>query len=150
MCVHRVTFILQSLMDSHVHRFFKRTFCCFRFSKKPLLQKSLARSCLTDYFLSTSCRVIFLFLCLHLFMWTQRVLPLFRCSLPTAPCELGVYPSIFVSTPQKDKEQRRLHKLWQHNRGNYTTPTIYQKCKIGAFKNRSTTCQYRPPLPGAP
>ena len=25
--------------------------------------------------------------------------------------------------------QWRLHKLWQHNRGNYTTPTIYQKKK---------------------
>ena len=30
----------------------------------------------------------------------------------------------------KKKRQWSLHKLWQHNRGNYTTPTIYQKIII--------------------
>ena len=40
----------------------------------------------------------------------------------------GAQPRVSLIQPNFQKEiQWRLHKLWQHNRGNCTTPTIYQK-----------------------
>ena len=50
------------------------------------------------------------------------------------------------------KKQWILHKLWQHNRGNYTTPTIYQKkkkiTKSKAIERETNHFFFQHPSPG--